>query len=228
MKKNVVIIVLVCITLCLGVYLICDKILDKQNNIDENKQESENLPTEEKQEIQNYNYTEISNELNKHLSEFVAYRYDNRNGVDLLSIGDIRLELINFLLMKSNVTQTYNDGVVQSFPYVSYETYKSKYYEVYGGNYSLDTDLSSANPRVAHHDYVGENNIAWNGTWGVSGYKYSLTAQNITYDSENNLYVLSGLFEVKNAESVYDHSGTFVIKYTKANNIKTLKSIILN
>lgn len=234
-KKNnvgtiIIIVVLVLVVLGLCGYIAYDKGIIFNNNETEEtntvneKDEEENKVPEEIEETENYDYVEISAQLSENLSDFLV-RYAYNNGVDLLSLTDLRLGLVNLLL---DDVQVYNNGTVQPFPYVSYDKYSAKYKELYGDNYSLETDLANVSSVAIadrNNEYVGENNISWNNT-GVSGSTYALRAQNISYDSGAKLYTLSGTY----AKTDFDGSvsnGTFTIKYTKSNNVKNLKSIVL-
>lgn len=126
--------------------------------------------------------------------------------------------------MNDNKMNMYNDGVMQSFPYVSYDDYKNLYLEVYGNNYSFEEDLSNASKTVANQNnqYIPSGNISWNGTCGGAS-KYNLTAESITYNKSSKNYTLTGKYAVEdNSET-----GTFKIVYNKENRSNHLKSIII-
>ena len=220
-KKNgilmVIIILLVVALLGTVLYIVYYKglIFSNETEIEEQEQQEEK-----------YDYTEISDTLNEKIATFIAYR-GNDDGIDILSTPSKRLELIDYLIMGTNECLIYDNGVMQAYAYTSKEVYKNKYYEVYGDNYSLDNDLKNVNSGVAdaNDNNLGENYISWNNTWGTSGTKYKLIAQNITV--ENEVYSLTGAYIKNNYDNVLESDGTFEITYTKKDNVKNIESIIL-
>ena len=221
MNKNTIVIILSVIILGLGTFIVFDKVLE--NKSESNIQENNQLETN-KDQVQSYDYAKITEEVNDKLLSFITYRASSKNNTDALDTADFRLDLINSLFMNDNKMNMYNDGVMQSFPYVSYDDYKNLYLEVYGNNYSFEEDLSNASKTVANQNnqYIPSGNISWNGTWGGAS-KYNLTAENIIYDESSKYYTLTGKYIVEdNSET-----GTFQIVYNKENISNYLKSIII-
>ena len=97
-KKNnvgliIIILLLVMIVLGLCGYIVYDKGLFFNSDETEEKEETnknEGL-TDESEKTEEYNYTEISNLLNDKLSGFIAFNAYDKNGVDLLSLVDLRI-----------------------------------------------------------------------------------------------------------------------------------------
>lgn len=130
--------------------------------------------------------------------------------------------------MQNNLTSTHNDGVMQPFPYVSYDMYKSKYIELFGNDSNLSTDLKNVNSAIANDcsgTSLSGNNICWNGT-GASPYTIELFSENIS-SVENNNYKLTGIYEKYNDRYVIVESWSFEIEYVKNETTKYLTSIKL-
>ena len=213
----VIITILVMIIIGLIAFIILDKPEEEINepNIEENNKENE-------EQLENYDYSKITEELNNNLQDFMTYKLSTYKS---LNTSDSRLSLINSLLGKSDKVMTYDKGTVQPFPYVSYDEYKKLYLEVYGNNYSFENDLSSASDAVVstNNKYLGTGYISWNNTGSALG-NYILTAENINYDETTKIYVLSGKYTVENS----NESATFEITYNKLNSVNYLKNITIN
>lgn len=220
-NNNVVFAVIITILVMIIIGLIAFIILDKpeeeinEPNIEENNKENE-------EQLENYDYSKITEELNNNLQYFMTYKLSTYKS---LNTSDSRLSLINSLLGKSDKVMTYDKGTVQPFPYVSYDEYKKLYLEVYGNNYSFESDLSSASDAVVstNNKYLGTGYISWNNTGSALG-NYILTAENINYDETTKIYVLSGKYTVENS----NESATFEITYNKLNGVNYLKNITIN
>lgn len=215
--------VLVMLVLGMGAFIIYDKVINKTN--EPNSEENNKVDNNDSNDITEYDYADINKTLNNNLSNFINFR-GKTDGVNLLANAEGRLEILNAYLMQNNLTSKYDDGIMQPFPYVSYDVYKTKYVELFGNGYNLDTDLKNVSGPVANDcddvDSLSGKNICWNGTWGDTLNDIVLNSTKVSNISDNNYSIIGNYVNNGNSET-----GTFEIQYVKTTNAKYLTSIKL-
>ncbi len=216
----VLVTVLVMLVLGMGAFIVYDKVINKTNEPsteENNKNDSD---------VVEYDYANIDKTLNKNLSNFINFR-GTTDGVNLLSDAARRLELLDAYLMQNNLYSTHDDGIMQPFSYVSYDTYKAKYTELFGNSYSLDDDLRKENGPIANEcngvNSLSGKNICWNSTWGETPTDIVLSSTKVSKISDNNYSIIGNYVNRENSET-----GTFEINYVKDANTKYLTSIKLS
>ncbi len=219
-KKNnthvAVEVILSAIILGLGVYIAYSKglILTKEKITGKgNEQQEEKVKKEEAEEKTKIptDMEKVNKELNNYLSKYLTYRKDesyfNKN---MLSDPSNKLNLINFVLEENgmwNKTNYASSGSGrQDFSYISIDTYKTKYKEIYGNLDDFETEMKNANPAVINvasniDSTMSSNLVAWNSTFGTSAYKAKIEASKITYDKSSRQYTITGTVHY---ESQYD------------------------
>lgn len=231
--KNVLIIVLSIIVLCLGGYLVYDKIIlndnngevvdNNENNSSEGNDDVDNNNNEES----NYDYKMIDSLLNEYLGGYIN-RVDV-DGSNVIGTSEGRLTLLDLILTQLKLCTWHDDGTIQAFPYVTYDTYRNKYIEVFGNYANLASDLENVSSSIANdcsYSSLSANNICWNGNWGVTGDKRELTSAKVL-NSGNDSYKIIGTYARYDYEKTVIETGTFEIEYVKNSNSKYLTSIKL-
>ncbi len=95
----------------------------------------------------------VNKELNSYLSKYLKYRsnddYFNKN---MLIDASNKFALINFILEERGMQKETNyaaSGVGrQDFSYISIDTYKAKYKEIYGSLDDFEEEMKNASPSV--------------------------------------------------------------------------------
>lgn len=144
----------------------------------------------------------VNKELNSYLSKYLKYRsnddYFNKN---MLIDASNKFALINFILEERGMQKETNyaaSGVGrQDFSYISIDTYKAKYKEIYGSLDDFEEEMKNASPSVINmanniDSTMSPDLVAWNSTYGVTPRKVTLEAKNIAYDKSNKQYKITG------------------------------------
>lgn len=218
-NKGLIITVILLIMVILGLvgFIIYDNSANNTNRTDVEENDKTN-------DIE-YNYSEIDKLLNENLSNYINFRVST-DGTNALNTSDGRLELVNSILMELELSNWYDDGQLQSFPYVKYDTYKEKYNELFGNSNNLEQDLKKVSGPVANDcsdiSSLSGNNICWNGTWGTTDNNIKLKSEKILKIAGNS-YKVTGTY----VNEFNNENGVFEIEYFKTSNTKYLTSIKL-
>ena len=170
------------------------------------------------------NLDEINIRINEY-DEFLAKTFWRNKGENLIS-GELKFNLINLTVPNS---KTYDNGTVQSFPYVTYDEYKTQYEKLYGDSSKMDQEIKDLNKKDtvnAENQYLGKGYISWNGTWSPVPYRnFKLTAKKAK--NKTNGYIVYGTYICDETGEEKQPSGDFKIEYSKQNDKDVLVSIII-
>ena len=164
----------------------------------------------------------VSAQLNKDLGVYLAGSATaTEDNVDLLTLPEKRMELVNIVLEAQGKSQVSNN-----ITYVTDEVYKTAYTEVFGSDSQLQTDLDAAYKDKANVDSViGAGNVGWTSKAQV-GLVRTLTATAVTYDTASKTYVINGTY-ADTQLGADAGSGTFLISYGSNSGTKYIVKITL-
>lgn len=212
------VVVLVILVLGLMGYIVYDKglIFNNENKVEENNKGNEVDNEEFVEHSVPTDMNLVSTKLNENGLNFYLMRvyHSWRNNGNLLNDSSNKLNLLNIYLARNDLTAV---GCDYQCAVISLETYKDKYAEVYGSldNFEYDTNNASAPVFGISDGYwdVPTGYVHWNMVWGVSSYNINLEATSVTYDENNNNYVISGNMMAIQDGSNIGSKGTFTITY---------------
>jgi len=127
--------------------------------------------------------------------------------------------------MELKLCNWYNDNVMQTIPYVSYDIYKEKYNELFGNLSNLEQDLKTVSSDIANNCNnisLSGNNICWNGTWGATVNDIVLKSKDVS-KIDNDSYKITGTY----VNNFNNENGIFEVQYIKTKNDKYLTSLKL-
>ena len=194
-----IIIILVIALLGLSFYMAYDKglIFNNQNDVEENGNADDVEAKEEDNLVEQLVPTDmslVSTKLDEFgLNRYVMHEYSDWNNGNLLNDSSNKLDLLNAYFMENNLVTS---GCDDQCAVISLETYKAKYVEVYGSLDNFEYDTANASSYVfsisdSYWDVPAEY-VHWNQVWGLLPYNITLEATSVTYDENNQNYVIDG------------------------------------
>ena len=226
-SNKVYLIIIVILTIALigtSGYLLYDKILANQESNDKKSQNNQVEKDDVKENIQTIKFEQatVDEQLNKYLTPFLNYRVvgiPNHFNQDLFTDANLRGEFINSIFMHEKACTWFDNGIMETFPYVKKDEYINMYLEVYGKADLFEYDLANGNvfwTSDNYEQYLGSKDyILWNGTWGASATQFTLHADKIIYQEEEKKYTMSGNYQMTNISDSTSKNGTFTLIYVK-------------
>lgn len=241
-KKNnkgivVALVIAIFIILGLGGYIVYDKVL--------NKEDIQNNNDKKEEELNNLNYSQINETLERYIFDYVAKCDDMP---DFENNVESRLEFTTWVFFRDgDILESGDDYTFgQDFVYVSKKDFEAKYNKIFGDQYNCIEDLAIEEKRCSTdseaervcvnagysipeiNDYLkSDDYISWFTTYGTGWPQYTINATKVV-KSEND-YIISGNYELYNPDETEKlEEGTFSVVYAKKGNDPYLKSVSLN
>lgn len=231
MKKVLtVIFIILGLLLALGAGIfVGSKYFVKDNVKKEESSQTEEIIEEqeiERDEVLEMSLEQISNILNDNFAPALLH-INYQSGENVLSNADNRMVMIDYLLADTAKSIAEINSAVQDHPYIEYETYKTKYEELYGRNYDFASDLNNCSSLVANNNdqLVGTEYISWNATRAPLLRNLTLKADSINKNEE--FYTVIGSYDAFTIDEK-SKTGTFEISFVNEDNQFAYKAVVLN
>lgn len=178
-----------------------------------------------------------SNELTNYFALYLKTNTTDSNlNKNLMESADNRLEIIDDYFMSNGGGISFNDNQAM---YISIDTYKNKYKEIYGSLDSFDSDTKKASPTrysLANSidSSLASNLVAWNSLRsGVMYDKVEMKASNASYDKSSKSYKLTGTVNYSQSVNTVESSSvsltkSFTITYVSTGDTNYMTSLILS
>lgn len=178
-----------------------------------------------------------SNELTNYFALYLKTNTTDSNlNKNLMESADNRLEIIDDYFMSNGGGVSFNDNQAM---YISIDTYKNKYKEIYGSLDSFDSDTKTVSPArysLANSidSSLASNLVAWNSLRsGVMYDKVEMKASNASYDKSSKSYKLTGTVNYSQSVNTVESSSvsltkSFTITYVSTGDTNYMTSLILS
>ncbi len=237
MKKNntlliIIVLVLAIIVVSIGIGL---SVFNKTKT-DSNEQQSITNNKDNTVDVK-VDLEKASNELTNYFALYLKTNTTDSNlNKNLMESADNRLEIIDDYFMSNGGGISFNDNQAM---YISIDTYKEKYKELYGSLDKFASDTKKASPArysLANSidSSLASNLVAWNSLRsGIIYDTVEMKASNATYDRSTKSYELTGTVvysQSANTTTAYPESSTknFTITYVNTGDSNYMTSLILS
>lgn len=178
-----------------------------------------------------------SNELTNYFALYLKTNTTDSNlNKNLMESADNRLEIIDDYFMSNGGGVSFNDNQAM---YISIDTYKNKYKEIYGSLDSFDSDTKTVSPArysLANSidSSLASNLVAWNSLRsGVMYDKVEIKASNASYDKSSKSYKLTETVNYSQSVKTVESSSvsltkSFTITYVSTGDTNYMTSLILS
>lgn len=178
-----------------------------------------------------------SNELTNYFALYLKTNTTDSNlNKNLMESADNRLEIIDDYFMSNGGGISFNDNQAM---YISIDTYKEKYKELYGSLNKFASDTKKASPTrysLANSidSSLASNLVAWNSLRsGVMYDKVEMKASNASYDKSSKSYKLTGTVNYSQSVNTVESSSvsltkSFTITYVSTGDTNYMTSLILS
>ena len=226
-NKGLIVLIIFLILIILGLvgFIVYDKGIlfnSKKEIKEEEKIEKEVID----EELEDVDYAEANELLNKYFEEFASYRPLQLSKDNSSSTAAFRRILLVSMIININKEHKLADfdQTNQCGTYVTKDFFKDKYKKVYGDNYSFDSDYRD--PYVADFLSSVEENYCWLYLPSPRPCSYEYAAKKL--EKEGDQYVLSGDNVAScNPEVEQEPTLKFKVIYTKDDDERHLVDIII-